>query len=257
VIGFVRMETALKTGDQETATTVGRAAAAAFRQLDDPWGLSAILYHLGWGLRQFGRYEEGARVLEEAIDEASSAGLYNTVQWALADLAVAQLHMGNPDLSRDLFDRASAASKYIGDGAGAVLAGYGYGLLAQVRGDWGEARGRFAEALEGFKSLGTPVPEGLALAGLARCDEAEGEAALAKERYEQVLAAGRAVGEPGLIATALEGLARLVASTSSAVDADELLREAGEVRKRSSRPAPPHELRDLDALTSRVTTLAR
>ena len=107
VIGFVRMETALKSGDQETAIPVGRATAAAFRQLDDPWGLSAILYHLGWGLRQFGRYEEGARVLEEAIDVATSAGLYNTVQWALADLGVAQLHLGNMEMSRDLFDRAS------------------------------------------------------------------------------------------------------------------------------------------------------
>jgi CheY-like chemotaxis protein len=72
VIGFVRMETALKGGDEDAAIPIGRATAAAFRQLDDPWGLSAILYHLGWGLRQFGRYEEGARVLEEAIDVAST-----------------------------------------------------------------------------------------------------------------------------------------------------------------------------------------
>ena len=216
VIGFVRMETALKSGDEETAIPVGRATAAAFRQLDDPWGLSAILYHLGWGLRQFGRYEEGARVLEEAIDVATSAGLYNTVQWALADLGVAQLHLGNVDLSRELFDRAIAASEYIGDGAGSVLAGYGHGLLAQVRGDWAEARERFAVAHEGFGTLGTPVPAGLALAGLARCDEAAGDTDLAKERYEQVLATGRAVGEPGLIATALEGLARLAASKNEA-----------------------------------------
>ena len=31
------------------ASPIGRATAATFRQLDDPWGLSAILYHLGWG----------------------------------------------------------------------------------------------------------------------------------------------------------------------------------------------------------------
>ena len=250
VIGFVRMETALKSGDQETAVPVGRATAAAFRQLDDPWGLSAILYHLGWGLRQFGRYEEGARVLEEAIDVATSAGLYNTVQWALADLGVAQLHLGNVDLSRELFDRAIAASEYIGDGAGSVLAGYGYGLLAQVRGDWGEARERFAVAHEGFGTLGTPVPAGLALAGMARCDEAAGDTDLATERYEQVLATGRAVGEPGLTATALEGLARLAASKNEAVEAKRLLSQAAAVRERSSRPAPPHEVRDLEALTS-------
>lgn len=251
VIGFVRMETALKRGDEETAIIVGRATAAAFRQLDDPWGLSAILYHLGWGLRQFGRYEEGARVLEEAIDVATSAGLYNTVQWALADLGVAQLHLGNPDLSLELFDRATAASEYIGDGAGAVLATYGHGLLAQVRGDWVEARTRFVSAHEGFGTLGTPVPAGLALAGVARCDEAEGDVVHAQQRYKQVLAAGQSVGEPGLIATALEGLARLAASNHKGDEVRRLLHEASAVRERSRRPAPPHELRDLELLTSR------
>ena len=160
VIGFVRMETALKRGDEAFAVPIGRATAAAFRDLDDPWGLSAILYHLGWGLRQFGRYEEGSRVLEEAIDVAASAGLYNTVQWALADLGVAQLHLGNTDAARDLFDRAAAASEAVGDGAGEVLSGYGLGLLARVGEDWDEARRRFETALTGFGTLGTPVHAG-------------------------------------------------------------------------------------------------
>ena len=174
VIGFVRMETGLKSGDEENAVRVGRATAAAFRALDDPWGLSAVLYHLGWGLRQFGRYDEGAVVLEEAIDVAAEAGLHNTVQWALADLGVTLLHLDAIDQARDAFDRAVAASDFVGDGAGAFLAAYGYGLLAQSEREWAEARDRFSTALEGFLVLGTPVPQGLAIAGLARCDEAAG-----------------------------------------------------------------------------------
>ncbi len=237
VIGFVRMETALKGGDQETAVTVGRATAAAFRQLDDPWGLSATLYHLGSGLRQFGRYEEGARVLEEAIDVATSAGLYNTVQWALADLGEAQLHLDNLVLARETFDRAAAASEYIGDGAGAVLASYGYALLARRRGDWVEARTRFTAAFEGFQALGTPLPAGLALAGLARCDEAQEEVVLAGERFSQVLETGRSTGELELIATALEGLARLSRTSAHADEAERQLDEARAVRERSNRPA--------------------
>ena len=99
VIGFVRLETAMKAGDVAAALRLGPATAAAFRQLEDLWGLSATLYHFGWGLRQFGRLEEGARVLEEAIDVAASAGLWNTVQWAYADLAIEKVHVG------DLADR--------------------------------------------------------------------------------------------------------------------------------------------------------
>jgi predicted ATPase/DNA-binding SARP family transcriptional activator len=245
VIGFVRMETALKTGDEDHAVPIGRATAAVFRQLEDPWGLSAILYHLGWGLRQFGRYEEAARVLEEAIDVAASAGLHNTVQWALADLGVGQIHQGNHDLAAELFDRAAAAAEQVGDGAGEVLAAHGRALLAQVGGDWPAARRHFAEAMPGFERLGTPVPQGMSLAGLARCDEADGDVRSARSRYERALAVGRDVGEPGLVATALEGLARLAASAGDHPQADRLAREAAEVREASVRPAPPHERRDM------------
>lgn len=250
VIGFVRMETALKSGDEEVAVPTGRATAAAFRQLDDPWGLSAILYHLGWGLRQFGRYGDGARVLEEAIDVAAGAGLYNTVQWALADLGVAQLHLGERDAARDAFDRASAAAEHVGDGAGTILAGYGYGLLAHTDGDWREARRRYADALEGFILLGTPVPQGLALAGLARCDEAEGHLISARQQYEDVLETGRRVGEQSLTAVALEGLARLAAGRGEDRTAHDLASEASRVRTASGRPAPPHERLDMADLSA-------
>ena len=241
VIGFVRMETALKSGQEEVAVPTGRATAAAFRELDDPWGLSAILYHLGWGLRQFGRYEEGARVLEEAIDVAAGAGLYNTVQWAFADLGVTQLHLGERAAARDAFDRASAAAEHVGDGAGAILADYGYGLLAHTEGDWHEARQRYAEALDGFALLGTPVPLGLALAGLARCDEAEDDLPSAQGRYEDVLETGRRMGEQSLTAMALEGLARLAAARGDDRTFHDLACEASRVRVASRRPAPPHE----------------
>ncbi len=245
IVGFVRMETALKNGDEVAAIPIGRATAAMFRQLNDPWGLSAILYHLGWGLRQFGRYDEGSRVLEEAIDVATRAGLYNTVQWALADLAIAQLHLGDEVAARELFDRASAASAYVGDGAGAVLACYGHGLLAQVGREWDLARARFTEAYVGFGELGTPVPQGLALAGLARCDEAAADATAAGERYDDLLDLGRRVGEPGLTSTALEGLSRLAIERGDRTLASTLLAEAAQLRTKAARPAPPHERRDL------------
>jgi tetratricopeptide (TPR) repeat protein len=245
VIGFVRMETALKAGRQDDATSTGRVAAAAFRELDDPWGLSAVLYHLGWGLRQFGRYPEAARVLEEAIDVATGAGLYNTVQWALADLGVTHLHQSHVEHARDMFDRASAASQHIGDGAGTVLAGYGYGLMAQVAGDWQQARVRYTEARAGFHALGTPVPEALAVAGLARCDEADHDVDAAQAGYRHVLAVSDQVGEPSLQAMALEGLARLAAASGDEQQARDLVSQAVTVRSQRSRPAPPHEHRDL------------
>lgn len=241
VIGFVRMEAALKQGDEAAAVRIGRETSAAFRDLADPWGLSAVLYHLGWGLRQFGRYQEGARVLEEAIDVASGAGLHNTAQWALGDLGLAYLHLGDAGGAREAFDRARASSDHIGDGAGAVLADYGYGLLAQVQRDWTEARRLFTNALEGFRALCTPVSEGMAMVGLAHCAEAEGDVNTARHSYQQALRSGRTTGEPGLAATALEGLGRLAKGGGEQQHAHKLLTEAATLRATRTRPAAPHE----------------
>jgi tetratricopeptide (TPR) repeat protein len=251
VIGFVRMETAMKAGDVDSAVRIGRATTAAFRQLDDFWGLSATLYHLGWGLRQFGRFDEGARALEEAIDVGVTAGLWNTVQWALADLAVQKVHKGDLVAARRLFDEAAAASREVGDGAGEVLAGYGYGLLAHVDGDWAEARRHYAAAVTGFEGLGTPVLVGVALAGLARCDEEDGDLDTARERYARALEIGRSLSEPSVTASSLEGLARLALGRGERADGDALLAEATDIRARANRPAPPHERRDLEAVPAR------
>jgi hypothetical protein len=249
VIGFVRMETATKAGDVETAVRLGRTTATAFRQLDDSWGLSATLYHLGWGLRQFGRFAEGAPALEEAIDVARGAGLWNTAQWALADLAIQKVHLGERDTARRLFDEAAAASREVGDGAGEVLAGYGYGLLAQVDQDWNDARRHYAAAVDGFIGLGTPVPEGVALAGLGRCDEADGDTGAATTRYQEALELGRRLGEPAVTASALEGLARLALASGDRATAADLFAEATDLRERFHRPAPPHEQADLTDLS--------
>ena len=248
VIGFVRMETAVKTGDVDTAVRLGRTTAAAFRQLDDAWGLSATLYHLGWGLRQFGRLSDAAPVLEEAIDVARGAGLWNTAQWALADLAIEKVHLGEHDTARRLFDEAATASREIGDGAGEVLAGYGYGLLAHVAGDWADARHHYAVAVDAFINLGTPVYEGIVLAGLGRCDEADGNNPGARAKYEEALDVGRRLGEPSVTASALEGLARLGAAEGDQAGAAARFAEAADLRLRFHRPAPPHERVDLGPL---------
>ena len=244
VIGFVRLETAMKAGDVAAALRLGPATAAAFRQLEDLWGLSATLYHFGWGLRQFGRLEEGARVLEEAIDVAASAGLWNTVQWAYADLAIEKVHVGDLAAARELFGRAADASREVGDGAGEVLATYGHGLLAEVNGDWPTARGHYAEAVVGFERLGTPVWVGVSLAGEGRCAEALGELAAAGGHFESALAIGRQLGEPSVTASSLEGLGRLASARGQHEDGDRTAREAAEIRDRFARPAPPHELRE-------------
>lgn len=248
VIGFVRMETALKAGQESSALSVGRATAAAFRDLDDLWGLSAVLYHLGWGQRQFGRYDDAARTLEEAIDVAARVGVDNTVQWALADLGINQLHLGNYAAASEAFERAGATSRQVGDRTGRFLATYGRGMLAQQALDWAEARTHFAQAAVGFEELGTPVMVGQAVLGLAQSDEALGETETARDGYERVLRIASTAGEPALVAGAHEGMARLAAGQGDVSQARELLATATQTRSQGHRPPTPLERRDLARL---------
>jgi tetratricopeptide (TPR) repeat protein len=231
---------------------MGRTASQAFRRLDDAWGLSAVLYHLGWGLKEFGRYAEAVPVLEQAIEVSSSAGVFNTAQWALSDLGMALLALGEREAAAAAFDRAAAASEEVGDAAGVVLAGLGRGTIAQMDGDTSSARPLFEEAVRGLTRLGTPLWGGHALAGLAWCDWSDGLLDEAAERYARVHAAGEQYGEPTLVATGLEGLARVTVSSSQHEVAKARLRQAAGVRQAAARPAPPHEQREIDELWAQV-----
>jgi tetratricopeptide (TPR) repeat protein len=252
VVAFVRLQNFIRRGDEPRSRAMGRTASEAFRRLDDAWGLSAVLYHLGWGLKEFGRYAEAVPVLEQAIEVSSSAGVFNTAQWALSDLGVALLALGERAAASAAFDRAASASEEVGDAAGVVLAGLGRAQIAQIDGDATTARPLFEEAVRGLTRLGTPLWGGHALAGIAWCDWRDGLLDDTAERYSQVHALGQQYSEPTLLATGLEGLARVAASVGQREEAQARLDEAVEVRRASARPAPPHEQAELDDLRDQV-----
>jgi predicted ATPase/DNA-binding SARP family transcriptional activator len=253
VVAFVRLQNFIRRGDVPRSLAMGRTASEAFRRLDDAWGLSAVLYHLGWGLKEFGRYAEAVPVLEQAIQVSTSAGVFNTAQWALADLGVALLALGERQAASAAFERAAAASEEVGDAAGVVLARLGRAQIEQIDGDPTTARPLFEEAVRGLTRLGTPLWGGHALAGVAWCDWREGLLDDAARRYSDVHTAGRQYGEPTLIACGLEGLARIAISTGRRDEARTRLAEASELRRASARPAPPHEQAELRDLSAQAT----
>ena len=240
VVAFARLEAYLRAGDEPRSRATGWAAADAFRTLDDPWGQSAVLYHFGWGLLEFGCYAEAVVVLEQAIEVGTEAGLYNTVQWALADRGLALLSLGEVDAAAESFDRASAASEEIGDRAGHVRATHGRAVMAQAIGDCRTARALFADAAAGFRTLDTPRTLGYAIAGVAWCDVEEGLTDAAAERYAEVRRLGETGGDQGLVAVALEGLARVASLRGDADAAAELADQAAAIRRASGRPVPPY-----------------
>jgi predicted ATPase/DNA-binding SARP family transcriptional activator len=241
VAAFVRMEKLTYHADLASVRAAAADATTRFRALKDGWGLSAVLYHFGWALTRFGAPAEAVPVLQEAIDVASAAGVYNTAQWATADLGLALLGLGRVDEAATYFTRAGTARDEVGDDAGTILHTYGQAVLAAARGDHPGARTLFVRAHVGFRRLGVAAPTGLALAGIAATDEHLGDTRAARDGYQQLLEHAESSGEMGLMATALEGLARAALTHREPERAAELITRAAAVRDTYDRPATPSE----------------
>lgn len=244
VVDFVRMEAALKAGEEDDALQLGRRASEAFRALDDFWGLSAVLYHLGWGLRQFGRHHEARDVLDESIAVALAAGMDNTAQWALADLGLVHVNLGDLLAAKDAFHEARRVSEQVGDGAGTVLSTYGHALIDQVTGNWNAALAHFTNAIDGFADLGTPVMRANALIGRSRALEALDDLDAASALFAEAVDVGQQVGEPSIIAAAWEGLARLAQRGGDPAQSQQLSDRAAALRVASHRPIADYESGD-------------
>src|SRR6478609_181576 len=252
VAAFVRMEKLTYHSDLASVRAAAADATARFRALKDGWGLSAVLYHFGWALTRFGAPADAVPVLQEAIDIASEAGVYNTVQWATADLGLALLGLGRVDEAATYFTRAGTARDEVGDDAGTILHTYRQAVLAAARGDHPGARTLFVRAHDGFRRLGVAAPTGLALAGIAATDEHLGDTRAARDGYQQLLEHAESSGEMGLMATALEGLARAALTNREPARAAELLARAAAVRDTFDRPATPSEAAAITVTTAAV-----
>ena len=235
VVAFVRMEIQLKRGDEATARASAEHAVRLFRDLDDGWGLSGVLYHYGYGVQRFGAYVDAVTLLEEAIQVAASAGVHNTVQWATADLGLALLALGRVDDAAACFARAGTVSEQVGDHAGQALATYGDALMAVQDGDHARARLLFDAARAAFEALGVMLATGLALAGVANCDVRLGRPDLAAAGYSRLLALAEANGEASLLCLALEGSAGVVVDEDPR-RAAAMLGRAAYLRARFDRP---------------------
>jgi predicted ATPase/DNA-binding SARP family transcriptional activator len=235
VVAFVRMEIQLKRGDEATARATATHAVQLFRALDDGWGLSAVLYHYGYGVQRFGAYADAVPLLEEAIEVAAASGVYNTVQWATADLGLALLALGRVEEASACFAQAGAVSERVGDHAGRALATYGEALMAAQNGDYSRARPLFETARAAFEGLGVWLATGLALAGVADCDARTGDLSTSRAGYARLLQLAETTGEVGLLCLALEGSARTLVNADPGRAAG-MLGRAASLRTRYGRP---------------------
>ena len=142
-------------------------AEQAFDQLDDDWGRSAVMLHLGYGLRVAGRLEAAEEILARAVELSRDGELPNNLARAASELADTALDRGDPDAARPWLDECERTARDLGNDTLLSMAHLGRAGTHRLRGDTGLAAEHYNRALA--YARGSEFVKGLARAhaGLA------------------------------------------------------------------------------------------
>jgi predicted ATPase/DNA-binding SARP family transcriptional activator len=233
---FVEMEIRLHHGHVDRALALGHQASASFDSLDDDWGRSAVMLHLGYGLRVAGRIDEAKQLLARAVGLSRDGGLPNNLGRSLAELAEADLARGEPDAAEPWIDECEVVARELGNDTLLALAMLARAGAARLRGSPRESLDGYAKALR--LSVQANFPKGVARArnGLAACHLDEGSVDSAREELSGVRPLALELGDVSIVATMLEQAARLAGRDGDAAEHERALREATNLRAERGRP---------------------
>jgi predicted ATPase len=248
---FVEMEIRLHHGQAEAALACGRHAFDAFDALDDDWGRSAVMLHLGYGLRIAGRVDEAETILHQAAELSRAGGLPNNLARSLTELGEARLFRGDAVGARPWFNECEEIARDLGNDTLLTLAELGRGAASRLEGEAGEAAHHYRLALS--LSTGTDFDKGVLRAriGLAATRLDDHSTADITDDLEAARTEAEALGDASLLANAIEQLARAAALLGDHTARKKLLIEADAVRSATGRPRGALDQRDAHASHNR------
>jgi predicted ATPase len=244
---FVEMEILLRNGAHERALPLGESATAAFEELGDDWGRSAVPMHLGAGLRLVGRPHDAVGALDRALRVCREAGLQNNVARVCAELGGAAADIGDTNEADRWYAECERVARELGNDTMLSLAWLGYGTVARLRRDPVTSRRWFEQALGITSAAGVTSQAVAALTGLAATQLDAGEVDDASSTLAQAWEAAADVGDTGIRAAILEQRARLALARGEHGQPAALLAEANTLRRSADRPRTAIELRDIEA----------
>ena len=254
---FVEMEIRLHHGQAETALAFGHNAFRAFDALDDDWGRSAVMLHLGYGLRIAGRVDEAENILQRAVVLSRAGGLPNNLARSLIELGEARLFRGDADGALPWLAQCEDIARDLGNDTLLALAALGRGAATRLRGETAEAAHHYQRALS--LSTGADFSRGALRAriGLAATGLDDDVAAGVISELEAACADADALGDVGLLVAAIEQLMRAAALRGDDARAQELRTEAEAQRSVAGRPRGALDDHDALAPHDRETHVTR
>ena len=250
---FVEMEIRLHHGHVDEALELARHASAGFDALDDDWGRSAVLLHLGYGLRVAGRYDEAEEALQRAVILSRDGGLPNNLARALAELGEVYVARGDAPAADPWFAECAKTARDLGNDTLLALAELGRSSTARLQDDVATAEAASHHALS--LATGSEFTKGVVRArtALAAVHLDAGTIEEARGELADALPLARQLGDASLIAAVLEQQARVARHADESAAANRLMREADELRRLSGRPRGALDERDALLAAAAVT----
>ncbi|KIF79006.1 hypothetical protein QR77_20415, partial [Streptomyces sp. 150FB] len=202
-----RAQHALIRGDLVALRHDGERSAALFRELGDRWGQSQSVGPLASLAEIRGDYAEAARIHEEGLRIAEELGLGAEIASRLSGLGRLALLTGDHDRARELHKRARRTAAEQGYRFGEIHAELGLALGARRAGDLDTAEAYLLRIRDWYAEVSTEAGNSLVLAELGFVAELRGDAPAARALHLDGLAVARAMGDPRAVALASEGLA--------------------------------------------------
>lgn len=190
---------AFHIGDHEAARRHHLEGLALYRQLAHPIGEVQSLSNLGKVLRHLGHYDDGERMIREALERLDD-GLSFQRAISLTNLGNLELSRGRPDAAlepleqaRELFRRGGAL-RHLG------MVGTSLALAQMMRDNHPEAEAAALESARRLERAGELRTQGRAWSTAATSAIARGDLATAEERLERAQACFETIHlAPGLM----------------------------------------------------------
>src|SRR6266702_3877217 len=227
------------------AEVVEYLGGRAERELQDSPTL-ALLY--GTAQARLGRYDEGLRWLDTALDEARKHDEQAVERHALNARGAIALVSGRIDEAADYFTRALMAASRDGDLATTARCSNNLGIISNLRGRHAEAIGSWEIALAAFDRAGLPQGVAECRHNLAISYREQGALDRALAEADQAVAQAEAAGDRQLWAMALRGRAEIRVARGELGLAQRELELVREIR--AHQPNPVHEAEDLRVAAS-------
>ncbi|MET7420910.1 BTAD domain-containing putative transcriptional regulator [Dactylosporangium sp. NPDC005555] len=219
ILGYLREN----DGDLAGMLAAQEAAAVAFREVGERWGLSMTLASIADARARRGDFATAAALFAESIELHHQLGVHTSEAYQRIRLASVRRHTDGVAAARaELLRFAEDPAALPRDVSHAMLE---LGQLARHDGDLAEAGRRYAEAWRGQASspLVAPQYRAIIMVAMAQLDLRRGDPASAGDRLAEALRIALPVRDMPVVAQIAVGAAALSAALGDPVTAASLL----------------------------------